>query len=443
MITPDGPAKYGSTVESSFTIVNILLLLYSIGFLASLSIFLFRMRRLYKLLRTNNYQIINGFKIFHIDNSPVFSFFNYIFMDKTEYSNFSESEKILAHESFHINEKHTIDLLLTEFLVIVQWFNPFAYLLRKRVKENHEFIADNSVIRLYPDRLAYSKLIVDRSSIIKTNILTHNFSYSLLKRRLFMIRKPKTPYLFSLKLIWVAMALTLVVFACSSPAMEPDSKVNSEKSAEVFTVVEQMPEYPGGMEALSTYLSENIKYPQSAKDAETEGKSFIRFVIDEDGSVTDVKVQRGFNDDCDAEALRVVSQMPNWVPGKQRGKSVKVEYTLPISFVLDEKPTEVFTVVEVMPSFPGGRDKLMTYLSENIKYPNEAKKNKVEGRVFVSFVVEKDGTIDDVKILRGIGSGCDKESIRVIENMPKWTPGTQRGKAVRVAFNLPIMFKLS
>ncbi len=103
---------------------------------------------------------------------------------------------------------------------------------------------------------------------------------------------------------------------------------------------------------------------------------------------------------------------------------------------------EIFTVVEAMPEFPGGMGKLMSYLGNNIKYPPLAKESGIQGRVFINFVVEPDGKISQVKVLRGIGGGCDEEAIRVVEAMPKWKPGMQRGKPVRVSYNLPVKFTL-
>jgi protein TonB len=103
---------------------------------------------------------------------------------------------------------------------------------------------------------------------------------------------------------------------------------------------------------------------------------------------------------------------------------------------------EIFTVVESMPEFPGGMAKLMAYLGNNIKYPPLAKESGIQGRVFINFVVETDGRISKVKVLRGIGGGCDEEAVRVVEAMPKWKPGMQRGKPVRVSYNLPVKFTL-
>jgi periplasmic protein TonB len=107
-----------------------------------------------------------------------------------------------------------------------------------------------------------------------------------------------------------------------------------------------------------------------------------------------------------------------------------------------EAPKEIFTVVEEQPSYPGGDDARVKFLQANIKYPEEAKELGTQGKVFVTFVVEVDGSITDVKVLRGIGAGCDEEAIRVVKSMPKWVPGKQRGVPVRVQFNLPIKFTL-
>lgn len=109
----------------------------------------------------------------------------------------------------------------------------------------------------------------------------------------------------------------------------------------------------------------------------------------------------------------------------------------------EEEEAQIFTVVESMPGFPGGETAMKRYLAENIQYPQMARESGIQGRVFVTFVVEKDGNVTDVRVLRGIGGGCDEEAIRVIKNMPRWDPGKQRGKPVRVQFNMPIMFKLN
>ncbi len=108
----------------------------------------------------------------------------------------------------------------------------------------------------------------------------------------------------------------------------------------------------------------------------------------------------------------------------------------------DSDEPEVYQIVEQMPAFPGGEEKLLEFLSKNIEYPEEARKAEIQGRVFVGFVVEKDGSVGDVKVLRGIGGGCDEEAVRVVKSMPKWKPGMHKGEPVRVSYQIPIHFKL-
>ena len=224
----------------------------------------------------------------------------------------------------------------------------------------------------------------------------------------------------------------------------------------VYQVVDQKPEFPGGEKAMFEFLSKNIVYPEKAKEAGIQGRVFVGFVIEKDGSVSEVKIMKGVGGECDEEALRVVKSMPNWKPGKKDGKVVRVSYTLPINFKLSDNQTKksdntsdmkpdkngVYQLVEEMPEFPGGMDAMMKYLSENIKYPEDAIEKNQAGRVFVSFVVGTDGSINEATILRGVCESIDKEALRVVNAMPKWTPGKVKGEPVKVEYNLPIVFKL-
>ena len=228
----------------------------------------------------------------------------------------------------------------------------------------------------------------------------------------------------------------------------------------VYQIVEQMPQYTGGEEAMMKYVAENIKYPQAAKDKNIAGRVFVSFVIEKDGSVNEVKVMRGIGGGCDEEAVRVIKGMPKWKPGIQKGKPVRVSYMMPINFKLDSQLTKpaqkagvskpdmkpdkngVYQICEQMPEFPGGVEALMDFVAKNVVYPQEAMDKEISGRVYVSFVIEKDGSVNEVKVMKGIGGGCDDEAVRVIIAMPKWKPGKQDGKPVRVSYMMPITFKL-
>ena len=232
-------------------------------------------------------------------------------------------------------------------------------------------------------------------------------------------------------------------------------------TTDVYTVVEQMPQFPGGERALMQFIRANFRYPTSAAETGVQGKVLVNFIVSSTGKVESAKVINSVHPALDAEALRVVNSMPDWLPGKQHGEAVDVAYVLPVEFMLqtkDEKskgivtgpiPTQIspeedvaFVVVEQMPQFPGGEEAMMKFIRDNLKYPAVAKKQGVQGTVIIHFVVNKSGKITRIKVIRGIGAGCDEEAVRVIGMMPDWSPGMQGGKAVNVAYTVPFKFKL-
>ncbi|WP_163325158.1 energy transducer TonB [Draconibacterium mangrovi] len=246
-------------------------------------------------------------------------------------------------------------------------------------------------------------------------------------------------------LIILGLMLTMSVFA---------QEDNKEKG--VFQVVDDMPEYPGGEEALRNDIASLVKYPVAAKENGIQGKVYITFVVSELGKIEGAKVARGVDPSLDKEALRVMNALnKTWKPGKQKGVAVKVSYTVPINFALDkqaakekknsygEGANEVFFVVEDMPEFPGGDEALRKYIANALSYPEDAKKNEIAGKVYISFVVEKDGSVGDVKVARGVDPSLDKEALRVVKALPMWKPGKQRGEPVRVQYTVPINFALN
>lgn len=261
--------------------------------------------------------------------------------------------------------------------------------------------------------------------------------------------------------------------------------IDNESEDKPFTAVEQMPSFPGGQQELDNYINTNLNYPAAAQKNGIQGRVTIRFIVKKDGSTSDIQVLRGIDPACDKEAVRLIESMPTWNPGKQNGIAVPVYYTLPITFRLPKEDTEEtgiagmqdvqisiadvvsadddiaesqireyrviqqetddlapFTTVEQMPTFPGGEKELNKYISANLKFPVTAQENGIQGRVTIRFVVEKDGSISDIKIVRGIDPSCDKEAVRMVQNMPKWNPGKQRGIPVPVYYTIPITFSL-
>jgi TonB family protein len=231
-----------------------------------------------------------------------------------------------------------------------------------------------------------------------------------------------------------------------TPPPEPSISSTLETDEAVFTIVEEMPLFPGGEHAMYMHLVQNIQYPQAAMADSAQGVCYVSFVVGPDGVMRNVKVMRAPHPALGEEALRVLGTMPAWTPGKQGGQAVNVQMTLPVRFTLrldappDPEPEVSYTLVDSMPEFPGGEAALRAYLKENIQYPEALIKKGLGGTVYVTYEVFKDGSIRDAKVLKGVHPLIDAEAIRVINAMPLWKPGQQRGKPVRVQFTLPIRF---
>ncbi len=203
----------------------------------------------------------------------------------------------------------------------------------------------------------------------------------------------------------------------------------------IFTIVQQPAKFPGD---INKWLSENMTYPEAASKMAIEGTVYITFVVDTDGSVTNIKVLRGVDDVLDKEAIRVITKMPKWTPGMANGNKVKQFFTVPLQFKIRNSGKSSLTSA---PKFPF---ELNTWLSGQIRYPAKALKKKIEGDVYVMFIVHDDGSVSDVRIAKGIdnGTSLENEAIRIVSGMPNWTPAYQDGKPVAVQLTLTLKFRL-
>lgn len=212
----------------------------------------------------------------------------------------------------------------------------------------------------------------------------------------------------------------------------------NEKTDSTFALVDKMPEFPGGQGALIAYLSKELRYPEEARESGAAGKVVSQFVVSENGSITDIQIIRSVGCGCDEEAIRVISKMPRWVPGMQDGVPVKVYFKLPINFALN--PGDAKNAVIMRASFPGGDKALEQFLKKNVLYPEEAKRNKINGDVQVKFTIQADGSMNNIQIISSLGSGCDEEAVRAIQSMPAWLPAKKNCVAMESAETLSIHF---
>ena len=280
-----------------------------------------------------------------------FSFFNLIFVCPEAHTP-QELDEILAHEQTHARQGHSIDVLTAELACAFCWLNPAAWLLKRDVRNNLEYLADHHVLASGHDPRAYQYHLLGLAYPKAAANIYNNFNVLPLKERIRMMNRRKTRSIGRLKYLFFLPVAALLATACDGnqtqeqTAQEPEleqSVVTTEADNEAvqskvddttFDIVEIAPEFPGGVQELLKYLKDNIKYPQDAQDAKKEGRVIAQFVVTTDGSVADVKIVRGVYPSLDEEAIRVIKAMPKWKPGTQKGKPVRVRYTLPVTFKL-------------------------------------------------------------------------------------------------------------
>ena len=308
---------------------------------------------LYMIILRTPEKTVNGIRIKCMkDKSGPFSFFNWIFLNPDNVKE-EEMSEILTHEMAHVRQKHSIDVIISELVNICCWINPFAWLMKREVRLNLEFLADRKVMDAGFATKSYQYHLLGLTYSHKYG-LSNNFNFSHLKQRIIMMNKKKTNGAGHIKYALFAIPAFALLLAgnisCSSEATKTDDvkenaateKANEAEvivqepatKDEAFAVVEQMPEFPGGMKELMTYLKDNIKYPKAAQDKKVQGRVIVQFVVEKDGTPTEFNVVRSVDPDLDAEALRVLGGMPKWKPGMQKGQVVRVKYTVPVAFRL-------------------------------------------------------------------------------------------------------------
>lgn len=306
---------------------------------------------LYRLIIRMPEKEINGVRVKCLnDPSGPFSFFGWIFMNPTAVKE-DEISEILTHEMAHVKQHHSVDVLLAEMVSICCWMNPFAWLLKREVRLNLEFLADRKVMEAGFATKSYQYHLLGLAYNHKYG-LSNNFNFSHLKQRIIMMNKKKSNAAGHIKYaLFVLPAFALLVagnISCSQDASQtedakeevvapvsPEAKeapADSTAKEDVFMVAEQMPEFPGGMKEMLKFLQENVKYPENAMKNNVQGRVIVQFVVEKDGTPTEFKVLRSVDPDLDAEALRVMKAMPKWKPGMQKGQVVRVKFTVPVSF---------------------------------------------------------------------------------------------------------------
>lgn len=272
----------------------------------------------------NNYKVISIQK----DISP-FAFLNTIFINEQNIEK-DKLDNILYHESIHIKQKHTIDLLLLEIVTVIQWFNPFVYFYKQSLKTTHEYLSDEKVIEQGFDSDEYKLLLLKQKIGVQPGF-ANNFNKSLTLKRITMMNQKKSKSVAKLKVLFAipVIAVSLVLFSFSTQNFGSEFVSSPTEAHDTI-----MPEYPGGDDALRAFIAQNVKYPEEAVKKGYEDNVFVRFKVSKNGTASDVSVVQGKYEVLNNEAIRVISSIEGYKPASVKGKKVEVYMTVPIKFKL-------------------------------------------------------------------------------------------------------------
>ena len=265
----------------------------------------------------------NGIHIHcHAHDVVPFSWMNHIVISEKDYE--ENGHNILLHEQAHIACGHSWDVLWLSFVEVLQWFNPFVWMLSKEIQDIHEYEADSTVLRKGINARDYQLLIIQKVVGSGSYTFANNFNHSSLKKRITMMIKEKSNPWARVKYLYLLPIVAICMIACTQ----------NVKSTISYEEVEVKPEYPGGMGELSKLMKSNLLYPLISFENGVQGEVLVQFVIDKEGNVVEVTVSKGVDPYLDAEAIRVINMMPKWKPGKHKGKEVNVKCTIPVGFRL-------------------------------------------------------------------------------------------------------------
>lgn len=375
-------ADGGNGVGEGLTLTQVLLAAYVLGVVLFVGKALLSVGSLLRLIRRARcVEVRNGIRIYTMqgDISP-FSWFRYIIMSEKDWQ--ENRREIVLHEMAHIRRCHSMDVAVCNMMIVFQWYNPAAWLLKRELQTLHEYEADEAVLSAGVDATHYQMLLIRKAVGERLFSMANNLNHNSLKKRITMMKIKRTNPVQKAKIAFVLPLAAMTVAAFASQKVENLSE-KVEQESEAFSSVSDNP---------------------------------VVRAVDETARVAAVKVQEEKALE-EATSLSMASDTAETKSGK-----------------------EFPCIPETFPQFPGGHIALVEYLSKNIKFPKSKEKENVQARVVASFTVDKDGSITDAKIVRSQGEAFDNEALRVINGMPKWIPGTQNGKAVSVKYTLPITF---
>ncbi len=463
---------------------TIAVVVFFAGMAASLGFTLYNIFQVWRLIsHSERHQQPDGTVVCVADRevSP-FSWMHYIVLSPSDYE--AQDASVLAHERGHISLHHSLDVILVDVLTALQWFNPAMWMLRQDLRAIHEYEADAAVLSQGINMRQYQYLLIQKAVAACGYSVANGITHSTLKNRInMMLTNKKTnraswlKLLAMLPIVGTALALNAETVndyvyektqeqpqkkvvkkgkkaaqvklndktievkeakaeetpqAVSEPKLIIDGKVAAEPQQEII----KMSEVLGDREPLLV-IDGKVTKPEQLNAINPKEIDNVSVIKNEDVLK---EYAKHFNADT-SNGIIFINTKEYVKNGKKEIVSVNVKAKEPAEEI--DTDNDAFNVVEQMPQFPGGEIELMKFLSENVKYPEAASKAGTQGRVVAQFIVEADGSITNVKVLKNVSDEIDAEAVRVIKAMPKWKPGMQKGQPVRVKYTIPVTFRLS
>lgn len=388
--------------------------------------------------------------IVHREQMSPFSWMHYMVVSEQDMQ--FNGPAIVAHELGHIRHRHTLDLLFTEVCTILQWFNPAIWLMRRELQTIHEYQADEAALDSGLDARQYQLLLIAKATGARLQSITCSLHQSSIKKRItMMLKKKSNPWAKAKWLFAIPVAITGIALFTTPEATAVSKQVSDCKVSEFFandqtngSLVIQID--PSGRCLVGGQVIPMEQLAATIRNAELGDNAVVTIVGEKQAPMSAISAVKDVLRQCNVSRVqyqlgsdeatgRIMAKNENLQATKER-EIVEIK-------VVTNEVQDVFTVVEKMPEFPGGEVELMNFLKTNVKYPAESAKNGKQGRVMLGFIIETDGSISNIESLStDIDPLLVNEAIRIVQAMPKWTPGKQRGQAVRVKYVLPITFRL-
>jgi len=480
--------------ELTIPLETLLRYFYMAGVLVAFLLLVRNIFLIFMLSRKATVQQMDGFRLLIVDREvPSFAFGRSVIISQSDYD--AHGQAILAHEQAHIRLNHFVDLLLLELVRTIHWFNPAVYALIGDMKEIHEFQADEQTLYSGIDATQYQLLIIQKGVGPRRFALANSFNHCQIKKRITMMNKSKTSKAWRWKVATFLPLLALLLMAFGKRSELPivkntlAEKVTVHQSdlknevepapTEIVPISSNKNSVPDNKNGSSANAFLKKEHPIMASEKVVKGKvvdanekplegasvvvsgKTIGTVTDKDGvfnlNLSDtssiVVSYVGF------KSVKLAPDFEKLMNINLKPENIGIEKVVVVGYSIQKKQEsttkgsnnegnpnsgnkKIFTIVEQMPEFPGGAMALRKHIAQQIKYPMSAQEHGIQGDVYVSFVINSFGAVSDVKIARSVDPALDNEAMRVIYTMPKWNPGLQQGKAVDVAYTLPITFIL-